>query len=290
MEKPIFIEKENEKEKESKDIIIKSLSSKKLSKKKIKKKKKLKKKKPANECKNLKELLDRINQEKEEKKIKSIKLKEKKENASNKSISHPLINNKSCENNYNNKEINHINNYPLKKDNDIIIKNSFFSSQIFEYYNGYDKILKEEYKSEINLLNSKNFVEKNLLKNNNFNVFKNIKHINNIHKKEKENKFNIKINTFNAHPLQNQEYYKNIFEQNVSSDFKNMINNINSKMNVSNYSNINHRKKHKKIEKEKNGKNNAYSRRKGDWVCRFCSNINFSFRISCNRCLAQKQV
>ena len=30
MEKPILIEKENEKEKESKDIIIKSLSSKKL--------------------------------------------------------------------------------------------------------------------------------------------------------------------------------------------------------------------------------------------------------------------
>ena len=37
--------------------------------------------------------------------------------------------------------------------------------------------------------------------------------------------------------------------------------------------------KKKKINKLKN-----YNIRKGDWLCNFCNNINFSFRIKCNLC------
>ena len=28
--------------------------------------------------------------------------------------------------------------------------------------------------------------------------------------------------------------------------------------------------------------------KKGDWICRFCQNLNFSFRMKCNRCKACK--
>ena len=42
--------------------------------------------------------------------------------------------------------------------------------------------------------------------------------------------------------------------------------------------NCNQQKKSKKIIKE----------RKGDWVCQYCSNINFAFRIICNRCKGRK--
>ena len=38
-------------------------------------------------------------------------------------------------------------------------------------------------------------------------------------------------------------------------------------------------KKKKKINKLKN-----YNKRKGDWLCPNCNNINFSFRIICNIC------
>ena len=39
------------------------------------------------------------------------------------------------------------------------------------------------------------------------------------------------------------------------------------------------RKKNKKINRLKN-----YNIKKGDWLCKFCNNINFSFRIKCNIC------
>jgi hypothetical protein len=52
---------------------------------------------------------------------------------------------------------------------------------------------------------------------------------------------------------------------------------INKNNKIKNY-NCN-QQKNKKIIKE----------RKGDWVCQFCSNINFAFRTICNRCKGRKE-
>ena len=54
------------------------------------------------------------------------------------------------------------------------------------------------------------------------------------------------------------------------------INNKNKKMKNYNY---NQQKNNKKVIKE----------RKGDWVCQFCSNVNFAFRTICNRCKGRKE-
>ena len=54
------------------------------------------------------------------------------------------------------------------------------------------------------------------------------------------------------------------------------INNKNNK--IKNY-NCNQQKNNKKVIKE----------RKGDWVCQFCSNVNFAFRTICNRCKGRKE-
>jgi hypothetical protein len=57
------------------------------------------------------------------------------------------------------------------------------------------------------------------------------------------------------------------------------INNKNNKNNkIKNY-NCNQQKNNKKVIKE----------RKGDWVCQFCSNVNFAFRTICNRCKGRKE-
>ena len=40
--------------------------------------------------------------------------------------------------------------------------------------------------------------------------------------------------------------------------------------------------------KNENKKKN-FEERKGDWLCLFCNNLNFSFRIKCNRCKMSKK-
>ena len=35
-------------------------------------------------------------------------------------------------------------------------------------------------------------------------------------------------------------------------------------------------------------KKKVFQEREGDWVCKFCQNLNFSFRTKCNRCKAFK--
>ncbi|MCQ2816053.1 MAG: zinc finger Ran-binding domain-containing protein [archaeon] len=44
----------------------------------------------------------------------------------------------------------------------------------------------------------------------------------------------------------------------------------------------------KKKKKKNKNKKNKFVRREGDWKCPKCSNINFEFRLVCNRCLAIK--
>ena len=52
---------------------------------------------------------------------------------------------------------------------------------------------------------------------------------------------------------------------------------------IFNHAKINKKRKGKKKNK-KNNKLKKYNNRKGDWLCPFCNNINFSFRTVCNVC------
>ena len=56
------------------------------------------------------------------------------------------------------------------------------------------------------------------------------------------------------------------------------------------YDIFNHAKIKNKRNKKKNKKNRLknYNKRKGDWLCPFCNNINFSFRTFCNLCGTNK--
>ena len=147
--------------------------------KKIKKKKKGKKKKPEKECKNLKELLEEIKQEKAQKLLKEKKLKEKKEEKEKKKEENPIKENlnfinisTSCATTGASSldDFNLPPNYLLINNNDIsenelidekINKKRKMSSPIFNYYNGYDKILSSDKEGSIDLANSANFIEKN---------------------------------------------------------------------------------------------------------------------------------
>ena len=42
------------------------------------------------------------------------------------------------------------------------------------------------------------------------------------------------------------------------------------------------------LQNQKNNKN-AVKERRGDWVCQVCKNVNFAFRIVCNRCKGKKE-
>lgn len=43
------------------------------------------------------------------------------------------------------------------------------------------------------------------------------------------------------------------------------------------------------IESSQKKKKKPFTEREGDWVCFKCKNLNFSFRLKCNRCLISKQ-
>ena len=91
-------------------------------------------------------------------------------------------------------------------------------------------------------------------------------------------------------PILEQNENSNIFNQNLLLSLvkhgyeyvpkkyqfqQKKINNKNNKIKNYNYN----QQKNKKVIKE----------RKGDWVCQFCSNVNFAFRTICNRCKGRKE-
>ena len=76
---------------------------------------------------------------------------------------------------------------------------------------------------------------------------------------------------------------------------KNIINNqiILSLVNTG-YEYIPKKYQQKKIDNKRNniikkGKN-YIKEKKGDWICQFCSNVNFAFRNICNRCGGKKEI
>jgi hypothetical protein len=83
-------------------------------------------------------------------------------------------------------------------------------------------------------------------------------------------------NNNNNNNKNNILFNKNMINNNNKNNKNPYINSIlNNNNNLNLYNNIN---------------NNYYYRdQKKDWVCSFCNNLNFSFRMKCNRCKANKE-
>jgi len=319
-----------EKDKEEKNS-LKNEPSKKIP----KKIKKTKKKKPEKKCKNLKELLEQIQKENTEKLLKEKKIKEKEEEKKEEKkeeerkeedkeeekeeeekddiqIKENMNNNKSTsgttvgtlsldDTNMTNYLLINYNIIPKIELNEekFNIKRKM-SSPIFEYYNGYDKILSIENEGNIDLTNSVNFVEKKKFissfsnkKLNKLNI--NPKDIDVNDERKNDNKFGIINSNIDDINYNNSMYpiYNNI--TNGNNDIQEMMNNINN--NIDPYYYLNtfsyNYKKYKNRKSQKKHKNrkmdSGNNKRIGDWICNYCFNLNFSFRKSCNRCNAPKE-
>lgn len=129
--------------------------------------------------------------------------------------------------------------------------------------------------------------------------------INSITKVKKERTKNIEKDTIGDKKENNfvKEYFKkeneskkNIFGEekinnlppssyNNSTISTNYFNNVNMNVNNNFQKNQNQKSYYNKLEiKFKK----PFIEREGDWVCNYCKNLNFSFRLKCNRCTLQK--
>ena len=104
---------------------------------------------------------------------------------------------------------------------------------------------------------------------------------------------NDQYNYFNIPYSQFMDYYSNIMPETIVNSKFNLLN---DNLYINNYYRINHAMYSNKYNNKKyknsiykNKKENSKPMRKGDWLCNFCLNINFSFRTFCNRCKATKQ-
>ena len=99
--------------------------------------------------------------------------------------------------------------------------------------------------------------------------------------KQKESKLIKEISIFSrgGRSNTNNDYlFNNKFNSN--NFVYNSDNNINNKLLQNNKNEINHA----------NNKKNTFTRRQNDWICKKCHNLNFAFRIFCNRCSAHKKL
>ena len=127
--------------------------------------------------------------------------------------------------------------------------------------------------------------------------------LNNVYNNIDNNKTEIDYINMSYYPY--YDYYNIYPEFNSNSKFSlnNEFVNINNKDQISNshiYKTHNKKLKNKDNKKDKNKTKNSVNKtkkdnypylslRKGDWLCQFCLNLNFSFRSFCNRCRAPKQ-
>ena len=197
------------------------------------------------------------------------------------------------------------------------------SSPICDYYDGCDKVLSEIHKGSIDMSNSMNFIKKEdfipsnfYMNNNNFNNnyndlnnyinpdnynYNNSKEQNekiyyNINNKDELGKMQLDINNINIYNdlydymnipnSQFMDYYYNTIPENTSISKFTLLNDFN----INNRSKL-FKKNNKKYKKSKNkSKSNIkIPLRKGDWLCTFCFNLNFSFRTFCNKCKGLKK-
>ena len=111
----------------------------------------------------------------------------------------------------------------------------------------------------------------------NFNNFQN-NPVNNINKRK------LSYNTIEDNIIIN--YFKNILNSNKTNENENENEN---KFNVSKtVNNFNKKITNKTLYKKTKYEKKPFDKRKGDWFCPNCHNLNFAFRIVCNRCQINK--
>lgn len=86
----------------------------------------------------------------------------------------------------------------------------------------------------------------------------------------------------NSNPLlslinQNYEFLPKNFNNNNKNNFFTLSSNYNNNIKKMNYNEYQKRKIYNKI-------------KGNDWVCSFCKNLNYSFRVKCNRCNSLREV
>ena len=184
------------------------------------------------------------------------------------------------------------------KKKDFIYSGSMINNKSYNIYNNI--YIDSNY--FVNPKEENNFDNKNIIDNYNNNIIIDEKNNNNndieFKKIEQEgnniNIYNEDYNYLNFPYSQFMDFYSNMMPENIENSKFNLLNdnlynnnkhdNTNPIINNNKYNN----KKNKKAN-YKNKKDSTKQKRKGDWLCNFCCNLNFSFRIFCNRCKAPKQ-
>lgn len=219
-----------------------------------------------------------------------------------------------------------------KNDEEKSIIERKISSPIFDYYDGFDKILSETHKGSVDMTNSMNFIKKkDFISNNSFtNTYnnKNFMDSNIFNKSEEVNDYKDNNTIIDIKNSNDKGIIRDNINNIISINHDNIINGeneiwnnsieLNNKINSlyedSNYFNISYcqimdyynetlqknnmcskfnldaiKNSDRKFKKDKNkSKFNQKNFRKGDWLCNFCLNLNFSFRKVCNRCKEPK--
>ena len=195
----------------------------------------------------------------------------------NQNIINNQINNKIMNENKNkNLDINNQNIFP--SNNNILINNNI---------------------SNINNYNN-NYINNNLLFMNNNNYPQQIFNINYINLNNFPNNPPVNNNLMNKRKLSYNieggfigNYFNNILNQKTSQNQLNlnpMLFSFNEEQDtLQNFgNNINNKINNKKAENIQKTNKKPFDKRKGDWRCPSCNNLNFAFRVICNRCKLQK--
>ena len=158
--------------------------------------------------------------------------------------------------------------------------------------NDNDNTLRNDITNNSNINIFKENINNNIIsQDNNNNTINNdvneLKHINLENNKNNMNDLFEDSNYFNVPFCQIMDYYNNTLQENIQySKFSFDNNVVGYNSNINRYNN----KKFKKDKSKYKKNNNIMPIRKGDWKCRFCLNLNFSFRTFCNRCKARKEI
>ena len=195
----------------------------------------------------------------------------------NQNIINNKINNKIMNENKNkNLDINNQNIFP--SNNNILINNNI---------------------SNINNYNN-NYINNNLLFMNNNNYPQQIFNINYINLNNFPNNPPVNNNLMNKRKLSYNieggfigNYFNNILNQKTSQNQLNlnpMLFSFNEEQDtLQNFgNNINNKINNKKAGNIQKANKKPFDKRKGDWRCPSCNNLNFAFRVICNRCKLQK--
>ena len=171
----------------------------------------------------------------------------------------------------NNIQMNYINNINRIQNNNIINNNFFFPSNNFQ-----QQIF------NINYININNFPNNqiNQIKNN----FSRRKLTYNIEDGIIGNYFNNILNQNNNNRNANEQFF-NIPQ--TQTKFNPILFSYNEEQDKLTKFDINKKSSNKSIPNNKNEKK-PFDKRKGDWLCPECHNLNFAFRVVCNRCQLPK--